>query len=103
MAKMASIPLAKLGKVCVEQLNAPSITINTVMEIEIAICWMDPIKMYLQTGVLPGDLIEAKRIERRSSKFIHYEGKLLCKSIVNTDIHLFLQYRHPDEAELALI
>lgn len=52
LAKLGSIPLAKLGKeIYVDQLNTPSITRGIVMEIEIVPCWMDrwmdPIKIYL--------------------------------------------------------
>lgn len=38
----------------------------------------------MEIGVLPEEHVEAKQIERRSTKFIIYEGKLLIKSIVNT-------------------
>src|SRR3954465_9205614 len=73
------------------------------MEIEMAIFWIDPIKTYLEKGVLPEDKVEAKRIERRSSKFIIHEEKLFQKSITNKKIHPFLQCLRSEEVELALL
>src|SRR3954466_6387415 len=103
LAKLASIPLSELGReVYVDQLESPSITKNAIMEVDLSPCWMDPIKTFIQTGVLPEDPIEAKRVARISSKFLLHEGKLLRKSIVKTDMHPFLHCLRPEEAELAL-
>lgn len=62
---------------------------------------MDPIKAYQETRILPDDQVEARRIERRSTKFILHEEKLLRKSITNTEMHPFLQCLRPEDVELA--
>lgn len=72
------------------------------MEIKASVCWMDPIKAYLQTRVLREDQVKAKRLERMSAKFIIHDPQLRGKSIVITGIHPFLQCLHLEDAELSL-
>src|SRR4051812_23335944 len=104
LAKLASSPTGELDPtIYIEHLSLPSIDRESIMEIDMMDCWINPIKAYLEKGILPEDKIEAKRIERKSSKFIVHEGKLLRKSITNTEIHPFLQCLRPEEAELALL
>src|SRR3954467_10729245 len=84
LAKLASSPIGDLSPtIYIEHLVSPSIDKEVAMEIEMTTCWIDPIRSYLEKGILPEDEIEAKRIERRSTKFIIHEGKLLRKSIVH--------------------
>src|SRR3954470_5182065 len=104
LAKLASLPTGELDlTLYIEHLSFPSIDRESIMEIDMTDCWINPIKAYLEKGILPEDKVKAKRIERRSSKFIIHEGKLLRKSITNTKIHPFLQCMRPEEAELALL
>src|SRR5436190_6324899 len=104
LTKLTSSPTSELNPtIYIEHLTSPSIDKESIIKIEMTDSWINPIKAYLEKGVLPEDKVEAKRIEIRSSKFIVHEGKLLRKSITNTEIHPFLQCLRPEEAELALL
>ena len=61
LAKLASSPTGDLSPtIYVEYLVTPTIDKETAMEIEMTTCWIDPIRSYLERGILPEDEIEAK-------------------------------------------
>src|SRR3954471_17492170 len=67
LAKLASSPTGDLNPtIYVEYLASPSIDKEVAMEIETTTCWIDPIRAYLERGILPEDEVESKRIERRT-------------------------------------
>lgn len=103
LPKLASSPTSDFDPtVYLEHLGSPSIVRKDMMKIYAAPYWIYPIKTYLEIEMLPDDWMEAKRIERRNTKFIIFKDKLLRKSIINTEMHPFLQCLRPEEAELVL-
>jgi hypothetical protein len=47
----------------------------------VEVTWMQPYLAYMINKTLPGDVVEAQRIVRRSKAFIVLQGKLYKKSI----------------------
>lgn len=66
-----------------------------MLEIDLHPSWIDPMKRYLEMEEPPNDPIEARIIERRSTKFTLRNGKHLRTLITKTDMNLLLYTYDP--------
>ncbi|XP_074328040.1 uncharacterized protein LOC141665953 [Apium graveolens] len=59
-------------------LKTPTIhVINLIVPVGVASCWIDPIKTHLETGWLPDDAQEARKLSIRALRYSLHEGLLL--------------------------
>ncbi|XP_074377528.1 uncharacterized protein LOC141719042 [Apium graveolens] len=71
---------------------------NLVAPVGVASCWIEPIKTHLETGWLPDDAQEARKLSVRALRYSLIEGLLYKRSFVI----LYLKCLRPLEAEEAL-
>lgn len=86
------------GSVYLETLNQPSLTKNEVCPISPQINWMTPYLLYLSSGELPRDNLEAKKILYHAAKYVLIEGRLYKRSATAP----LLKCLGPDEAKQVL-
>ena len=86
------------GSVYYQVLRTPSIEAKLVAPIDTGATWMDEIKLYLQSGHLPPNADEARKLQVRALKYVLIEGVLYRKSFVIP----YLRCLRPDEAREAL-
>ena len=86
------------GTVCYEVLRTPTINIKLVAPISQGSFWMDPIRVHLETGWLPVDRMEARRIFVKSLRYVLIDGVLYKKKILIP----YLKCLRPPEVETAL-
>ncbi|XP_074377026.1 uncharacterized protein LOC141718544 [Apium graveolens] len=80
-------------------LKTPTIhVINLIAPIGVASCWIDPIKTHLETGWLPDDAQEARKLSVRALRYSLIEGLLYKRSFIIP----YLKCLRPLEAEEAL-
>ncbi|XP_074377023.1 uncharacterized protein LOC141718541 [Apium graveolens] len=72
--------------------------INLITLVGVASCWIDPIKTHLETGWLPDDAQEARKLSVRALRYLLIEGLLYKRSFVI----LYLKCLRPLEVEEAL-
>ena len=99
LSKFASSEIENYaGSVYFQVLKAPSIAAKLVAPIDTGSCWMDPIKAHLETGWVPNNVMEARRLSIRALRYTLIEGILYKKSFVIP----YLKCLRPSEADLAL-
>ena len=79
LAKLAMASQEDLDRrVPVEHLMEPSIDVNNdkVLQVMIALSWVDLIRDYLLNGTLPSDPKEASKLRARSARFVLLRGTL---------------------------
>ena len=81
-----------------EVLRTSTININLVAPISQGSCWMDPIRAHLETGWLPVDRMEVRRISIKALRYILNDGVLYKKSFLIP----YLKCMRPLEAETSL-
>ncbi|XP_074355796.1 uncharacterized protein LOC141695451 [Apium graveolens] len=69
-----------------------------IAPVGVASCWIDPIKTHLETGWLPDDAQEARKLSVRALRYSLIEGLLYKRSFVI----LYLKCLRPLEVEEAL-
>ncbi|XP_074323600.1 uncharacterized protein LOC141660511 [Apium graveolens] len=80
-------------------LKTPTIhVINLIAPVGVASCWIDPIKTHLETGWLPNDAREARKLSVRALRYSLIEDLLYKRSFVIP----YLKCLRPLEAEEAL-
>ncbi|XP_074346925.1 uncharacterized protein LOC141685738 [Apium graveolens] len=80
-------------------LKTPTIhVINLIAPVGVASCWIDPIKTHLETGWLPDDVQEARKLSVRALRYSLIEGLLYKRSFIIP----YLKCLRPLEAEEAL-
>ncbi|XP_074323147.1 uncharacterized protein LOC141660084 [Apium graveolens] len=80
-------------------LNTPTIhVINLIAPVGVTSCWIDPIKTHLETGWIPGDAQEARKLSVRALRYSLIEGLLYKRSFVIP----YLKCLRPLEAEETL-
>ncbi|XP_074342926.1 uncharacterized protein LOC141680657 [Apium graveolens] len=80
-------------------LKTPTIhVINLIALVVVVSCWIDPIKTHLETGWLPDDAQEARKLSVRVLRYSLIEGLLYKRSFVVP----YLKCLRPLEAEEAL-
>ncbi|XP_074324003.1 uncharacterized protein LOC141660923 [Apium graveolens] len=72
--------------------------INLIAPVGVASCWIDPIKTHLETGWLPDDAQEARKLSVRALRYSLIEGLLYKRSFVIS----YLKCLRPLEAKKAL-
>ncbi|XP_074374816.1 uncharacterized protein LOC141715240 [Apium graveolens] len=75
-----------------------SIDVKPVAPIGLRESWIDPIKAHLQTGWLPNDVVEARKLSVRALQNSLIDGILYKRFFVIP----YLRCLRPDEARLAL-
>ncbi|XP_074375272.1 uncharacterized protein LOC141717046 [Apium graveolens] len=99
LSKFASSEVEKSsGNVYFRVLKPRSIDVKLVAPIGFAGSWIDPIKAHLQTGWLPNDALEARKLSVRALRYSLIDGILYKRSFVIP----YLRCLRPDEARLAL-
>ncbi|KAK1363787.1 hypothetical protein POM88_039348 [Heracleum sosnowskyi] len=99
LSKFASSEIENYaGSVYFQVLKTPSINGKLIAPIDVASCWMDLIKSHLETGCLPNDTSEARKLYVRALRYTLIEGILYKKSFVVP----YLKCLRPQEAVLAL-
>ncbi|KAK1366125.1 hypothetical protein POM88_041686 [Heracleum sosnowskyi] len=99
LSKFASSEIENYaGSVYFQVLKTPSINGKLIAPIDVASCWMDPIKSHLETGWLPSDASEARKLYVRALRYTLIEGILYKKYFIVP----YLKCLRPQEAELAL-
>ena len=68
------------GNIYFEVLKAPSINAKLVALVTQEICWMDPIKAYLESAWLPNDTTEGRKLQVRALRYAVIDGALYKKS-----------------------
>nr|XP_017245356.1 PREDICTED: uncharacterized protein LOC108217014 [Daucus carota subsp. sativus] len=86
------------GSVYYQVLKTPSINAKLVAPIDTGATWIDEIKSYFETGHLPLDAGEARKLQVRALKYALIDGILYKKSFVIP----YLKCLRPDEAREAL-
>nr|XP_017246425.1 PREDICTED: uncharacterized protein LOC108218012 [Daucus carota subsp. sativus] len=86
------------GSVYYQVMRTPSIEAKLVAPIDTGATWMDEIKLYLESGHLPPNADEARKLQVRALKYVLIEGILYKKSFVIP----YLRCLRPDEAREAL-
>ncbi|XP_063938001.1 uncharacterized protein LOC135147894 [Daucus carota subsp. sativus] len=86
------------GSVYYQVLRTPSIEAKLAAPIDTGATWLDEIKLYLQSGHLPPNADEARKLQVRALKYVPIEGVLYRKSFVIP----YLRCLRPDEAREAL-
>ena len=86
------------GNVYFEVLKAPSINAKLVAPITQETSWMDPIKAHLESGWLPNDTTEARKLQVRALRYALIDGALYKKSYLIP----YLRCLRPLDAESAL-
>ncbi|XP_074330359.1 uncharacterized protein LOC141667658 [Apium graveolens] len=80
-------------------LKTPTIhVINLIAPVGVESCRIDPIKTHLETGWLPDNAQEARKLSVRALRYSFIEGLLYKRSFVI----LYLKFLRPLEAEKAL-
>ncbi|XP_074361078.1 uncharacterized protein LOC141701294 [Apium graveolens] len=80
-------------------LKTPTIhVINLIAPVGVARCWIDPIKTHLETGWLPDDAQEARKLSVTTLRYSLIEGLLYKRSFIIP----YLKCLRPLEAEDAL-
>ncbi|KAJ0558014.1 putative nucleotidyltransferase, Ribonuclease H [Helianthus annuus] len=82
LSKLASTSFQHLAKdVRIEVLSNPSVPLREVSVIQTGTTsWMTPIIMYLQSGILPENKAEARKIQYKSEHYQMADGRLYRKS-----------------------
>src|SRR3954470_9505728 len=63
LAKLASSPTGEQDPtIYIEHLSLPSIDRESIMEIDMTYCWINPIKPYLEKGILPEDTVRPREL-----------------------------------------
>nr|XP_017233202.1 PREDICTED: uncharacterized protein LOC108207252 [Daucus carota subsp. sativus]XP_017233203.1 PREDICTED: uncharacterized protein LOC108207253 [Daucus carota subsp. sativus] len=86
------------GSVYYQVMRTPSIEAKLVAPIDTGATWMDEIKLYLESGHLPPNADEARKLQVRALKYVLIEGILYRKSFFIP----YLRCLRPDEAHEAL-
>ncbi|KAK1400425.1 hypothetical protein POM88_000030 [Heracleum sosnowskyi] len=86
------------GSVYFQVLKTLSINGKLIAHIDIGGCWIDPIKAHLETGWLPNNALQARKLTVRALRYALIEGILYKKSFVIP----YLKCLRPQEAELFL-
>lgn len=87
------------GNVYFRVLRSRSIDAKLVAPIGINTSWMDPIKNHLQSGWIPNDPMEARKLFVRSLRYALIDGILYKRSYVLP----YLRCLRPDEAQEVLM
>ncbi|XP_074346259.1 uncharacterized protein LOC141685033 [Apium graveolens] len=99
LSKFASLEVEESsGSVYFRVLKTRSIYVKLVAPIGLGGSWIDPIKVYLQTGWLSSDVMEARKLYVRVLRYSLIDGILYKRYFVI----LYLRCLRPDEARLAL-
>ncbi|XP_022019433.1 uncharacterized protein LOC110919474 [Helianthus annuus] len=82
LSKLASTSFQHLAKdVRIEVLSNPSLPLREVNVIQLGTTsWMTPIIMYLQSGILPENKVEARKVQYKSEHYQMADGILYRKS-----------------------
>ena len=86
------------GSVYYQVMRTPSIEAKLVAPIDTGATWMDEIKLYLESGHLPPNADEARKLQVWALKYVLIEGILYRKSFVIP----YLRCLRPDEAHEVL-
>ncbi|KAL8134680.1 hypothetical protein AgCh_009635 [Apium graveolens] len=99
LSKFASSEIEESsGSVYFRVLKTRSIDVKLVAPIGLETSWIDPIKAHIQTGWLPSDATEARKLTVRALRYSLIDGILYKRSFVVP----YLRCLRPDEARLAL-
>ncbi|KAL8108705.1 hypothetical protein AgCh_008657 [Apium graveolens] len=99
LSKFASSEIEESsGSVYFRVLKTRSIDVKLVAPIGLGTSWIDPIKAHIQTGWLPSDATEARKLTVRALRYSLIDGILYKRSFVVP----YLRCLRPDEARLAL-
>ena len=79
IAKMAAEGMA-IPNILTEEIKIPSIAKTTVLSIEDNRGWMESIIQYLESGILPNDPREARRLIKKAAEYAYKEGELRKRS-----------------------
>ena len=83
LSKFASSEIENYdGSVYFQVLKTPSSNRKLIAPIDIGGCWIDPIKAHLETGWLPNNALEARKLIGRALRYALIEGILYKKSFV---------------------
>lgn len=83
LSKFASSEIENyVGSVYFQVLKTPTINVKLVTPIDVQSCGMDPIKAHLETGWLPEDVMEARKLSVRALRYTLIEGLLYKRSFV---------------------
>ncbi|XP_076947755.1 uncharacterized protein LOC143619795 [Bidens hawaiensis] len=84
LSKLASTSFKHVGRdVRIEVLDAPSVPQCQVLVIQTgATSWMEPIKTYLSSSILPEDKAEARKIRHKALCYKIHDGILFQKSFL---------------------
>ncbi|XP_074342349.1 uncharacterized protein LOC141679876 [Apium graveolens] len=99
LSKFASSEIEKSsGSVYFRVLKTRSIYVKLVAPIGLGASWIDSIKAYIQTGWLPNDVTEARKLAMRALRYSLINGILYKRSYMVP----YLRCLGPNEARLAL-
>ncbi|XP_074374694.1 uncharacterized protein LOC141715110 [Apium graveolens] len=99
LSKFASSKIEESsGSVYFCVLKTRSIDVKLVASVGLEGSWIDPIKANLQTGWLPSDVVEARKLSVRALRYFLINGILYKSSFVVP----YLRCLRPNEAQLAL-
>ncbi|KAL8115462.1 hypothetical protein AgCh_022089 [Apium graveolens] len=99
LSKFASSEIEESsGSVYFRVLKTRSIDVKLVAPIGLGTSWIDPIKAHIQTGCMPSDATEARKLTVRALRYSLIDGILYKRSFVVP----YLRCLRPDEARLAL-
>ncbi|XP_022032326.1 uncharacterized protein LOC110933410 [Helianthus annuus] len=89
LSKLASTSFQHLAKdVSIEVLKNPSVPLRQVSVIQLgSSSWMTPIIMYLQSGILPENKVEAKKIQHKAMHYQMSDGILYRRSYLGPLLH----------------
>ncbi|XP_074327949.1 uncharacterized protein LOC141665863 [Apium graveolens] len=99
LSKFASSEIEESsGSMYFRVLKTRSIDVKLVAPIGLEGSWIDPIKAHLQTGWLPNDVMEVKKLSLQALRYSLIDGILYKRSFVVP----YLRCLRSDEAQLAL-
>ncbi|XP_071933070.1 uncharacterized protein [Coffea arabica] len=99
LSKLASSSFAHLSKeVLIEVVKQKSINQVQVLAIDSSATWMTPLVNFLNSGVLPGDKTEARRLQLRATKYAYAGGILYRRSYLSP----WLKCVTPEEGDYIL-
>ncbi|XP_027174611.1 uncharacterized protein LOC113774254 [Coffea eugenioides] len=81
LSRLASTSFSELNKtVLVEVLSEPGYVEEVACPVHSEDIWMSPFILFLGQGILPGDLAEARRIQRKAARYALRDGELYKRS-----------------------
>ncbi|KAL8116196.1 hypothetical protein AgCh_022623 [Apium graveolens] len=99
LSKFASSEIEESsGSVYFRILKTRNINVKLVAPIGLGTSWINPIKAHIQTGWLPNDATEARKLTVQALRYYLIDGILYKRSFVVP----YLRCLRPDEARLAL-